>query len=55
MEQLAKMVEGFFVCIYKLKSDLLQSNIIRRFFFHFARLYFLLLLLLKKHSASNRL
>lgn len=35
MEQLVKMAGSFFVCIYKLKSDSLQLNIIRRIFFFF--------------------
>lgn len=49
MEQLVKMVGRFFVCIYKLKSDSLQLNIIRRVFsFFFSILPFFISFFIKE-------
>lgn len=48
MEQLVKMVGRFFVCIYKLKSDSLQLNIIRRVFSFFSFYPFLFLFFIKE-------
>lgn len=52
MEQLVQMVGRFFVCIYKLKSDSLQLNIIRRVLFFFILPDFFLFFFYQRNAAQ---